>query len=120
LVLAAVLVEPAIHFLLGLLAAPAVSLLDLADQLLDVALHLVDIVIRELAPLLTDLALDLRPLALQDFAVHCSLLPSHCLVLARQGGPPARRPTLPAWKRPTVRRPRGPCREGAGGSPGLP
>src|SRR5262249_57859584 len=85
LVLVAVLVEPAIHFLLGLLPAPAVSLLDLADQLLVVTLHLVDVVTRELAPLLPNLALDLRPLPLQEVAVQL-VAPSLPVVSSSPGG----------------------------------
>jgi len=74
----ALLLEPAVDFSLGFLAAAAVPLLDLADEHFGVALHLVDLVVGELAPLLSDLALQLHPLALEDVEIHrCSSYARH-------------------------------------------
>src|SRR5690606_7064947 len=70
---------------LGLLAAPAVLLLELAREVFAVALGNVEDVVGELAPARLRLALQLRPLAGNDVLVHAS-------PRSWGEGPPPRRP----------------------------
>src|SRR5262249_9220660 len=74
---------PGVDLALGLLAAVAVSFLELADQDLGVPLDLIDLIVRQLAPLLPDLALELSPLPFQRVSVHVASIPRGRAVLCR-------------------------------------
>src|SRR5262249_39473755 len=68
--LVVVSVEALLHLALGLIARPAVSLLQSTGKLVHRAVDAVEIVVRELAPPLLDLTPHLLPLAGENVLVH--------------------------------------------------
>jgi hypothetical protein len=64
--------DPAIDFVLDLIALSPVTGLQPADQFVTLAFDDIEVIVGELAPLLSGLALDRRPIAFYSIPVHCA------------------------------------------------